>query len=245
MDKLREAAAAGRPSFGVWVTIPDPLSVEAIGRIGYDCAVLDGQHGGITFDNLLPAIQALDLGGTRALVRVPANDPGLIMRALDIGALGVIVPLVSTEAQARQAAEATRYPPKGARSFGLVRNYYGVAPIDFEPQCHVMIETAEALENLDAIAAVPGVDGLFVGPVDLAISLGLGLQLQMGPKVFEAIDVVVAVCRRHGKISGSACMGLANAAQLAERKVQFIAQGNDLGFIRRAAADELEKLRAL
>lgn len=245
MDKVREAAAAGRPSFGVWTTLPDPLSVEVIGRAGYDCAILDTQHGGITWDNMLSAIQALDLGGTRALVRVGAVDQAQIMRALDLGALGVVVPMVSTAAQARLAAEATRYPPRGLRSFGPVRNYYGVAPISFEPLCLVMIETAEGLENVEAIAAAPGVDGLFVGPVDLALSLGLGPQLQMGPQVLAGIDAVVAACRRNGKISGSASLGLANAADLAARGVQFIAQGADVGFIRRAAAEELEKLRAL
>ena len=244
MDKVREAQAAGLPSYGVWVTIGDPLSGEALGRAGYDCAVLDAQHGGITFDNLITMIQALDLSGTRALVRPPANDPGQIMRALDLGALGVVVPMVSTEAQARMAAEATRYPPNGVRSFGLVRNYYGVAPIAFEPLCFVMIETAEALGNLDAIAAVPGVDGLFVGPVDLAISLGLGPSLEMGPEVMDAMDRVVAACGRHGKIPGSASLGLTNARALIDRGVRFIAQGNDLGFIRRSAAAEVEQLRA-
>ncbi|CAN7543841.1 aldolase/citrate lyase family protein [Phenylobacterium sp. LjRoot219] len=245
MDKVREAVAAGRPSFGVWVTLPDPISVEVIGRAGYDCAILDTQHGGITWDNLLPAIQALDLSATRAVVRVGGTDQVQIMRALDLGALGVIVPMVSTAAQARVAAEAMRYPPHGIRSFGPVRNYYGVQPVSFEPLCLVMIETAEGLANVEAIAATPGVDGLFVGPVDLALSLGLGPQLQMGPEVLAAIDRVVAACRAHGKISGSASLGLANAGDLAARGVQFIAQGADVGFIRRAAAEELEKLRAL
>jgi 4-hydroxy-2-oxoheptanedioate aldolase len=244
VDKVREAQAAGLPSFGVWVTIGDPLSGEVLGRAGYDCAILDAQHGGITWDNLLSMIQALDLNGTRALVRPPANDQAQIMRALDLGALGVVVPMVSTAEQARLAAEAVRYPPRGVRSFGPVRNYYAAQPATFEPLCFVMIETAEAMENLEAIAATPGVDGLFVGPVDLALSLGLGVALEMGPEVLAAIDRVVEVCARHGKIAGSACLGLPNARALIDRGVRFIAQGNDVGFIRRSAAAELEQLNA-
>jgi 4-hydroxy-2-oxoheptanedioate aldolase len=245
MDKVREAAAAGRPAFGVWVSLPDPLSVEIMGRAGYDCVVLDAQHGGITWDRLLPALQALDLGGTRALVRTPSVDPALIMRALDLGALGVVVPMVSTAAEAKIAAQATRYPPHGIRSFGPVRNYYGVQPTAFEPLCLVMIETAEGLANVDAIAAVPGVDGLLIGPVDLALSLGLGLSLELGPELLAAIDEVVAACRRHGKLSASASLGLSSAEALVARGVQLVAHGADIGFIRNGAAEDLQRLRTL
>lgn len=245
MDKVREAIAAGRPAFAGWMSLPDPLAADALARAGYDCVIPDAQHGGITWENLLPALLALDLHQTRAVVRVPWNDPAQIMRALDLGALGVIVPMVSNAAQAKSAAEASRLPPHGVRSFGPVRNYYAAQPTTFEPLCLVMIETAEALANLDAIAATPGVDGLFVGPVDLALSLGLGVQLQMGREVLAAVDEVVAACRRHGKISGSACLGMANAADLAGRGVQFIAQGSDVAFLRTRAAQEVEQLRAL
>jgi 4-hydroxy-2-oxoheptanedioate aldolase len=245
MDKVREAIAAGRPAFAAWMSLADPLAADALARAGYDCVIPDAQHGGITWENLLPALTALDLHQTRAVVRTPWADPAQIMRALDLGALGVMVPMVSTAEQARAAAQACRYPPHGIRSFGPVRNYYATSPATFEPLCLVMIETAEAMQNLDAIAATPGVDGLFIGPVDLALSLGLGVQLQMGPQVLAAVDEVVAACRRHGKISGSACLGLANAAELAGRGVQFIAQGSDAAFLRTGAARELEQLRAI
>ncbi len=244
MDKVRAAVAAAQPSFAAWATLADPISVEAMGRVGYDCVILDAQHGGVNWANLLSAIQALDLGGTRALVRVGSVDQPEIMRALDLGALGVIVPMVSTGVQARLAAEASRFPPHGVRSFGPVRNYYGVELMAFQPLCFVMIETAEGLDNVEAIAATPGVDGLFVGPVDLGLSLGLGAQLQMGPEVLSAIDKVVAVSRAHGKISGSASLGLACAEDLVRHGVQLVAQGADIGFIRRGASDELHKLRA-
>lgn len=241
LDKLRSAVKDGKASIGCWVTLGDSISAEVIGKAGYDCVILDTQHGGITWDNMLNLMQALDLGGTRALVRVGAVDQAQIMRALDLGALGVVVPMVSTPEQAKLAAEAMRFPPDGIRSFGPVRNYYGVSPVKSEPLCFVMIETAEAMENLDAIAATPGVDGLFVGPVDLALSLGLGPVLELSDEVFEAIGKVVDACQRHGKISGSAAIGLPYAKKIMDRGVQFIAQGNDAGFIRRSAAAELEQ----
>jgi 4-hydroxy-2-oxoheptanedioate aldolase len=106
-----------------------------------------------------------------------------------------------------------------------------------------MIETAEAIDNLEAIAATPGVDGLFVGPVDLALSLGLGPALQMPERVLDAIAAVVAACRQHGKISGSSALGAPNAKRLMERGVQLLALGNDAGFIRRGAAADVEQLR--
>lgn len=240
MDKVREAAAAGRASFGSWLTLSDPLAAELMGKAGYDWVIADTQHGAIGWDAMLQTIQALELGGTRALVRVGWNDPMLIMRALDLGALGVIVPMVSTAEQARIAAQASRYPPHGIRSFGPVRSYYSASSEPkSEPLCFVMIETAEAMDNLDAIAAVEGVDGLFLGPVDLALSLGLGPALVMPDQVLAAADAIVTAARRHGKIPGSAALGAPNAKALMERGMQFLTLGNDAGLIRRGAAADV------
>jgi 4-hydroxy-2-oxoheptanedioate aldolase len=189
-------------------------------------------------------LQAVELSGASALVRVPAGESAQVMRALDLGAKGIIVPMVSDAVQAQAAAAAMRYPPDGIRSFGSVRNSYSAPGAAPEALCFAMIETAEAMQNLDSIVATPGVDGLFVGPVDLALSLGLGVVLQMHDEIFEAIERVVGACRRHHKISGSASMGLPYARALLDRGVQFIAQGSDLGFVRRGAASELEVMRA-
>jgi 4-hydroxy-2-oxoheptanedioate aldolase len=241
---MRQILAARLPIFAAWLSIGDSFSAESIGTAGYDALILDAQHGGITAENMGRILQALDLSGTPGIVRVPSTDQAGIMRALDLGAAGVIVPMVSNERQARVAAEAMRYPPDGLRSFGLVRHYYGPQSGNNRSLCFVMIETAEALTNLDAIASVPGVDGLFIGPVDLALSLGLGAALEMRDEVLAGIAQVASACRRHGKISGSASLGLPYARTLIDQGVQFIAQGSDLGFIRRGAATELEKLHA-
>ena len=244
MDKIRDALVTGQPSFGSWIAIADSVSIEIVSRAGYDWAILDTQHGGMNWDNLLQALQVLELGGTYGLVRVGWNDPMQIMRAADLGAFGVIVPLVSTAEQASTAAQAIRYPPYGIRSFGPVRNYYGASGAATpEPLCFVMIETAEALDNLDAIAAVPGIDGLFVGPVDLALSLGLGAAMVMLDQVKTAIDKVVAACRRHGKISGCATLGMANAKEMMDRGMQFLTISSDAGMLRRAAAADVAQAR--
>ena len=215
MGKLRKALAEGRPSYGSWVTLDSAIAAEVMGRAGFDWLILDGQHGGVHAGNMLSLIQAAELGGTPAIVRVAWNDESQIMRALDLGAYGVIVPMVSTAHEAQRAAAAVRYPPAGIRSFGKVRSYYGTAgePAP-EPLCLVMIETAEALQNVDEIAATPGVDGLFVGPVDLAISLGQSPAMPMTPDVLAAVGTVIAACRKHGKISGSATLGADNARAL-------------------------------
>lgn len=245
MDTVRAAAAAGRPSFGAWLTLRDPVSAETVGRAGLDWAILDTQHGAIGWDDVAGVLQALELGGARGLVRTGWNDPMQIMRALDLGAVGVVVPMVSNASEARAAAEATRYPPAGVRSFGPVRNFYSAAPADRpEPLCFVMIETAQALENLEAIAATPGIDGLFVGPVDLALSLGLGPALVMPEQVLAAVDAVVAACGRHGLISGCPSLGVENGQVLATRGVRFIVLGSDAGWIRRGAAADIGRARA-
>ena len=216
-----------------------------MGKAGYDWVILDAQHGGITWDNMLGAIQALDLGGTRALVRVSWTDSAQIMRALDLGALGVIVPMVSTARTGEDRGpgdplSAARHPLVRAGAQLLRGTPSGPVP---EPLCLVMIETAEAMDNLDAIAATPGVDGLFVGPVDLALSLGLGPALVMPDQVFAAIDRIVAACRTHGKIAGCAGLGMPNVKALMERGVQFLTLGNDVGLIRRGAAADMAQVK--
>lgn len=236
MDKVRAAHAAGKPAVGSWVTIGNGVSAELMGRAGLDFVALDGQHGGIDWHNMIDTLRAVELGGTQTLVRVPWCTADYIMRTLDLGAGGVIVPMVSTPEDARVAAMACRYPPDGNRSFGRVRSYYSPDGETIDPLCFVMIETAEAMENLDAIAATPGVDGLFVGPVDLALSLGHGLSLQMSEAILDCCRNVVEASNRHGKIPGCAALGDESARQLVAIGMTFLAYGADSGFVRAGAA---------
>lgn len=225
-------------SFGSWVSIADPLCVELMARAGFDWLILDAQHGAINDGNLLGLLQAAELGGTPAYVRVKWNAPAEIMRALDLGAAGVIVPMVSNAEEAQRAARAIRYPPDGFRSYGPVRGHHRRAP-----QCFVTIETVEAMSNLDAIASTPGVDGLFVGPVDLAISMGFAPSYVLPNAVIEAIKDIVAAAQRHGIIAGAATL-----PDIAETMVnigmRFLTLGADAGFIRRGAEAEVMRARS-
>jgi 4-hydroxy-2-oxoheptanedioate aldolase len=244
MDSIRRSLAQDEPVLGAWVSMADGQSIEIMGRAGYEFLVLDTQHGAITWDRLLTALQILD-GKVPVLVRVGWRDPEQIMRAADLGAAGVIVPMVSNAAEAKVAAEALRYPPAGHRSYGPVRSYYQTPAERSDPLCMAMIETAEGLQNVDAIAATPGIDGLFVGPVDLALSLGHGVLLTMTEPVLRAIGQVVTACERHKIIAGSASLGMASCEALLRCGIRFLTLGSDAGHLRRAAQAEAEQGRAL
>jgi 4-hydroxy-2-oxoheptanedioate aldolase len=243
VDKIRAKIAQGQTVFGSWVAIGNTVSAELLGQAGYDWLCIDTQHGGIAGEGLLLMLQAISISGTPALVRVPWTDQAQIMRALDLGAAGVVVPMVSTGEQAKLAADACRYPPKGIRSFGPVRSYYAPDGTVADPICLVMVETAEAMQNLDAIASTPGVDGILIGPADLALSLGYGLQFKMLPEIFAAYDKIIAACKRHKIICASAALSLENAGELMKRGIQMLGVGADSLFIRRGAAEDLAQLK--
>jgi 4-hydroxy-2-oxoheptanedioate aldolase len=242
---LRERLAGRPAAFGTWLAIENGLAAETMGRTGFDAVVIDTQHGGASEAGLLSLLQALDVTHMPALVRVPWLNAQAIMRVADLGAAGVVVPMVSTAADAERGVSAIRYPPRGIRSFGPVRRWYGPDGAAADPLCMVMIETAEALANLDAIAAVPGLDGLLVGPVDLALSLGLPLSLDMPEQVLRAVEAVAGACRAHRLICGSVSFDLDNARLQLERGVTFLTSGSDSLFMRRAAEAELAALRKL
>lgn len=235
MNPIRQAMADGRPSFGVWVAGASATTAETIGRAGFEWALLDLQHGAINQSSLLPVIQAIELGGSAAMVRVPSNDPAAIGHALDLGAVGVVVPMISTPDQARRAAAAARYPPEGERSFGPIRGFRSVEESN-TAVCLAMIETREGLQNIDIIAAVPGIDGLFVGPMDLGLSLGTGASMDLDPEVESATDAVIAAARRHGKFAGVAALGSAHAQSLLARGARILPIGSDVGHLRNALA---------
>lgn len=245
MTPIRSKLTGSRITFGTWLSIGSSQSAEIVGRAGFDWVIVDTQHGGISEAGLLPILQALDLTQTPALVRVPWLDPALIMRALDLGATGVVVPMVNTADDALTAVRAARYPPAGVRSFGRVRSYHKADGSAEDPLCLVMIETVEALANVEAIAATPGIDGLLVGPVDLALSMGLGPAFRMPDAVLHAVERVAAACRAHGRIAASVSLGPDNARQQIERGMTFLTSGADALFLKLAAQDALANLRRI
>jgi 4-hydroxy-2-oxoheptanedioate aldolase len=244
-NPILQAKATGGRTVGAWLTLGNSFVAEMLGKLGFDWIVIDRQHGSVEWNTVGAAIQAIELGGSCAVVRVEWNSPDLIMRALDLGAVGVIVPMVSTAADARRAAEAARYPPHGIRSFGPTRNYYSVDAERVEPACIVMIETREAMDNLQAIVTTPGVDGVFVGPADLALDLGVPISLPMHQSVTAAIDKTVGACAAAGILPGAASFSVQNASDFLGQGVRLLTLGADVSYLRRGAQPDIEFLQGL
>ena len=205
---LREALSTGRPLLGAWLQMPNPVAAEAVGHLGFDWIGIDTQHGLIGYETLLSMLQAVAISGTPAVVRVSGNIPGEIGRALDSGAQGIIVPLVETAQAAAQAADACRYPPRGHRSWGALRPALETVPYSPEAGneqavCFAMVETVTGVDNIDAIAAVDGVDVVYVGPSDLASSAGLPPMLALEDDAHRAlVERIAAACAKAGTWSG-------------------------------------------
>ncbi len=205
MTTLRERWKAGEPTIGAWCTIPNPWTAEVAARSGHDWVCVDTQHGLIGYDAMLPMLQAISAGGVPSFVRVPWNEPGAIMKALDAGAGGVIVPMVNSAEQAKAAVDACRYPPHGIRSMGPTR----ARAVDGEwmlPISVVMIETVEGVSRANEILSVPGVDAVFVGPNDLAVSAGLESSYEgRNPEHRRLIESVADAARAQGVTPGIMC----------------------------------------
>ena len=238
---LRELWDGGRPTIGGWCAIPSAFSAEVLGAVGFDWVAIDTQHGLIDYEHMQVMVQALARTGTPAFVRVTWNDPGQIMKALDAGAQGVIVPMVNSPEAARLATEACRYPPLGVRSWGptgigLRVPGYTAAVGNRMTVCAVMVETAEAVAQIDEILEVPGVDAVFIGPNDLAISLGLEPTAEpTHPEHVRAIEAILTSCRKHGVAAGIACGTGMQARQWAERGFAMLAVPSDAALLRSAA----------
>jgi 4-hydroxy-2-oxoheptanedioate aldolase len=177
-NHVLQAFRANKQTVGAWLSIDSSFAAETMAHAGFDWLCLDMQHGMLDYNDVKRMLPAISTTNTIPFVRVPWNEPYEIMKALDAGAYGVVIPLVNNRQEAEQAVAACRYPPDGIRSFGPTRAalYAGRGYAEHsnnEIACIVMIETAEALENLDDIMSTPGVDGIYIGPADLAYALGL------------------------------------------------------------------------
>jgi 4-hydroxy-2-oxoheptanedioate aldolase len=227
MKPLRERWKAGEPTLGAWCTIPSTWTAEVAARSGHDWVCVDTQHGLIGYDMMLPMLQAITAGGVPSFVRVQWNEPGTIMKALDAGADGVIVPMVNSAEEARSVVGACRYPPEGFRSMGptRARTLGGQWRL---PICVVMIETVEAVKRADEILAVPGVDAVFVGPNDLAVSAGLDSSYEgRHPEHRRLIEAVAKSAKAHGVVAGIMCGSAEVATQWHKAGYHMLALESD------------------
>ena len=207
-NTLRSIWAAGSAAVNGWLAIPNSFSAETMAHQGWDSLTIDLQHGVVDYTSMVPMLQAISTTPTVPVVRVPWLEPGILMKALDAGAYGVICPMVNSRDDAAKLVAWTHYAPRGTRSFGPVRALlYGGA--DYPQHANdtivtfAMIETAAALDHLDEILSVEGLDAIYIGPSDLSLALGCKPQFDdVEPKVAQAIDHIVARAKAHGVVAG-------------------------------------------
>jgi 4-hydroxy-2-oxoheptanedioate aldolase len=233
LNPIRRAWAEHRAAFGVFTSIPSPYAVELCASAGVDYVCIDMQHGLTSYESLPAQIAACRAGAAAPIVRPAANEYWQIGRALDLGALGVIVPLVSTPEEAAAAVSACRYAPTGTRSYGptlIARSVGSSDPsaLEREALCIVMIETLEGLDRVEQIAAVPGVDGIYYGPADLAISLGVPpAEAASSREHAEAIERIRRAAEASGIAAGAHCTTGAQASERADQGFTVITITSD------------------
>ncbi|MFM1988856.1 MAG: hypothetical protein RJA99_1813 [Pseudomonadota bacterium] len=248
-NAVKAVMASGGTALVGWTGIGNSYSAELLGHSGFDGVVVDMQHGQVYLDQAVPMLQAISATPATPLARVTANQFFEINKILDSGAYGVIVPMIDTADDARAVVEAMRYPPVGRRSFGPARGllYGGQDYADHandELLAFAMIETPQAMANLDAIAAVPGLDGLFVGPADLSLALGVAPAVKWRDEPLRgAIAKVLAACRAHGKFAGIFCTSVEMAIDMKAAGWQMLVPGNDAALLRGAAQAACDRIR--
>jgi 4-hydroxy-2-oxoheptanedioate aldolase len=250
---LARRLRAGETVYSGWCGLASPIVAELVGREGFPAVTLDGQHGLWDTASVVTAVAQIRLGGAAPIVRVPVGEFASVSRALDFGAEGIIAPMINTVADARAYASYAKFPPIGERSWGPHRaTTLGDMPdqkvylreANNLTVTFAMIETRTALDNVEAIAATPGIDALFLGPADLSIALWNGADVDpMAAIVDQEIDRITAAATKAGKIMGAYCHSAERALALAKRGVRFVAVGSDMGFLRAGAAAALKALK--
>lgn len=240
-NAFKQALANFDRQVGLWCSVASPVAAEILAGAGFDWIVIDGEHAPNDISTLLPQLQAMRGGTAEPVFRVPWNEPVIIKRALDVGARSLLIPFVQNADEARRAVAATRYPPLGIRGvsvaprandYGRIQGYHRNAHLD---TCVlVQVETRTALKEIEAIAAVEGVDGIFIGPSDLAADFGhLGNPKQ--PEVQAAIGDAARRIRAAGKSAGTLTGNADDVEALFEAGYNFTAVGSDVGILARNA----------
>ena len=248
-NKLRSLWSAGKAAVNGWLAIPNSFSAETMAHQGWDSLTVDMQHGVVDYQAMVTMLQAISTTETVPVVRVPWLEPGILMKTLDAGAYAVICPMVNTRVDAQNLVAWTHYAPRGTRSFGPVRALlYGGA--DYPQHANdtivtlAMIETAQALDNLDDILAVEGLDAVYIGPSDLSISLGCKPSMDdLEPKAAQAVDHILARAKAHGVVAGIHNAGPEAALKRIAKGFQFVTVSSDARLIAAGAQQVIAKMR--
>ena len=248
-NDLKKKLAAGTQVLNGWIAIPNSYAAEVYASCGWDSVTIDMQHGASDLSDMIPLLQAVQLNNVATMVRVPWNEPSIIMRVLDAGAWNIICPMVNTVAEAEALVAAGRYPPLGNRSNGPYRASQ-IAGADYqsrandEVQLFAMIETREAMKNLDGILKVKGLDGVYVGPTDLALSLGKPATLDpTDAEVLAAMKTIVTKAKAAGKIAGVHTDGPKTAHKRFADGYHFCTLLNDVRVLATAATNWVREAR--
>lgn len=252
MTRVRTLWDRGQPTINAWCSIGNAFVAEIMAAQGFDSVTVDMQHGALDYSDLLPMLQAMRASGATLFARVPWLDPAHVMKALDAGADGIICPMVNTGEEAARLVSYMRYPPLGMRSFGPTRAAFAhgsgyAARANGQVLAFAMIETAEGFANLDAITATPGLDGIYVGPSDLSLSLGNG-ELAPGldreePEMIAALQRIAAACQARSIIPALHCGTLAYAQRAIGWGFRMTTVGGDTRFLSAGAAEAVAGFR--
>jgi 4-hydroxy-2-oxoheptanedioate aldolase len=249
-NRLRTIWKSGGAAVNGWLAIPNSFAAETMAHQGWDTLTVDMQHGVVDYQAMVTMLQAVSTTDTVPVVRVPWLEPASLMKALDAGAYAVICPMVNTREDAQKLVAWTHYAPRGTRSFGPVRaTLYGGA--DYPQRANdtivtfAMIETAQALDNLDDIMSVEGLDAVYIGPSDLSISLGCAPAMDdLEPKTAQAVDHILARAKAHGLVAGIHNTGPESALKRIAKGFQFVTVSSDARLIAAGAQQVMAKMRA-
>lgn len=251
-NHVRQKALAGTPTIGSFMGLGSPNVAELMAHSGFDWLVIETEHNGLDAAEVQHMLMAVNGTKTVPIVRIPSANPVYIQRALDMGGMGIVVPMVRTAAEAQAIVSATRYPPVGTRGFGPLRaSHYTYDNADYFTRVNdhilvvLIIETKEALDNLEEIAQVPGIDVLFIGPADLSIALGKSPLNPASPELEAALDHALAVGRKTGKAVGYGASTPEGLEKLFARGFTWIVYGPDYFLLRAAISGGMDTFQRL
>jgi 4-hydroxy-2-oxoheptanedioate aldolase len=250
-NRLRDIWSSGGSAVNGWLAIPNGFSAETMAHQGWDTLTIDLQHGVVDYQAMVSMLQAISTTPTVPVVRVPWLEPGILMKTLHAGAYGVICPMVNTREDAQKLVAYTHYAPRGTRSFGppVRALLYGGA--DYPQHANdtivtfAMIETAQALDKLDDIRSVEGLDAVYIGPSDLSLSLGCKPTIDdVDPKAAQAIEHILERARAHGLVAGIHNATPEAALKRIAKGFQFVTISSDARLIAAGSQQVLSAMRA-
>ncbi len=251
-NRLKKIFSDGQTIINGWLQIPSSFSAEVMAHQGWDSLTIDMQHGAIDYPNALQMLQAISTTEVVPMARVNWNDPGQIMKILDAGSYGVICPMINNREQAEKFVQACLYPPKGYRSFGPIRGLLYDGPdyakhADNEILKLAMIETSEALNNLDKIMSTPGLDGIYIGPADLSLAVGTdpGFDKEKSSPTFSAIENILKHAKKNKILAGIHNATPEYAMKMIEMGFRMVTVGSDQRYMSAGAKSVVEKLKKI